>query len=67
MITQTNHQRSQYAAENKVDTVNFLQMGKTSKAKPHQVILRSLLPRIHYYHNKRLRVKESQYLIPIYS
>ena len=32
MITQTNHQRSQYAAENKVDTVNFLQMGKTSKA-----------------------------------
>ena len=33
MITQTNHQLSQYAAENKVDTVNFLQMGKTSKAK----------------------------------
>ena len=31
---------------------------------PHQVILRSSLPRIHYYHNKRLQVKESQYPIP---
>ena len=31
------------------------------------MILRSPLPRIHYYHNKRLQVKESQYLIPIYS
>ena len=27
---------------------------------PHLVILRSPLPRIHYYHNKRLQVKESQ-------
>ena len=35
--------------------------------KPHQVILRSPLPRIHYYHNKWLQVKESQYLIPTYS
>ena len=34
---------------------------------PHWVILMSLLPRIHYYHNKRLQVKESQYLIPTYS
>ena len=31
------------------------------------MILRSLLPRIHYYHNKQLQVKESQYLIPTYS
>ena len=35
--------------------------------KPHWVILRSLLPRIHYYHNKWLQVKEFQYLIPTYS
>ena len=33
MIAQTNHQLSQYAAENKVDTVICLRMGKTSKAK----------------------------------
>ena len=42
-------------------------MGKTSKAKSHQVILRSPLPRIHYYHNKQLQVKESQCLLPTYS
>ena len=41
--------------------------GKPSKQKPHRVILRSLLSRIHYYYNKRLQVKESQYLIPTYS
>ena len=44
-----------------------LQMRKTSKAKPYWVNLRSLLPKIHYYHNKWLQVKESQYLIPTYS
>ena len=31
------------------------------------MILWSPLPRIHYYQNKRLQVKESQYLIPTYS
>ena len=31
------------------------------------MILRSPLPRIYYYQNKRLQVKESQYLIPTYS
>ena len=35
--------------------------------KRHRVILRSLLPRIHYYQNKQLHVKESQYLLPTYS
>ena len=49
------------------NTVICLRIGKTSKAKPHRVILRSPLPRIHYYHNKRLQVKESQYLIPTYN
>ena len=41
--------------------------GKPTRQKPHQVILRSPLSRIHYYHNNRLQVKESQYLIPTYS
>ena len=40
---------------------------KSTRQKPHQVTLRSPLPRIHYYHNKRLQVKESQYFIPTYS
>ena len=33
MIVQTNHQLSKYAAENKVDLVIFLWMGKTLKEK----------------------------------
>ena len=41
--------------------------GKPTWRKPYRVILRSPLPRIHYYHNRRLQVKESQYLIPTYS
>ena len=41
--------------------------GKPTWQKPHRVILRSPLPKFHYYHNKRLQVKESQYLIPTYS
>ena len=45
----------------------YLRIGKTTKAKPHRVNLRSPLPRIHYYQNKWLQVKESQYLIPTYS
>ena len=32
-------------------------MGKTTEAKPYRVNLRSPLPRIHYYQNKRLQVK----------
>ena len=40
---------------------------KSTWQKPHRVILRSSLPKIHYYQNKRLQVKESQYLIPTYS
>ena len=47
--------------------VIYLRMGKTTEAKPHRVNLKSPLPRIYYYQNKRLQVKESQYLIPIYS
>ena len=43
---------------------NCFQMGKTIETKSHRVILRSPLLRIYYYQNKRLQVKESQYLIP---
>ena len=32
--------------------------GKPPRQEPHRVILRSPLPKIHYYHNKRLQVKE---------
>ena len=42
-------------------------MGKTTEAKPHRVNLMLPLLRIHYYQNKWLQVKESQYLIPTYS
>ena len=45
----------------------FYEWEKPPMHKPHWVILRSPLLRIHYYHNKRLQVKESQYLIPTYS
>ena len=37
--------------------------GKLTRQKFHRVILRSPLPKFHYYQNKRLQVKESQYLI----
>ena len=40
-----------------------LRLGKTTEAKLHRVNLRSPRPRIHYYQNKWLEVKESQYLI----
>ena len=42
-------------------------MGKLTRQKPHRVILRSPLSRIHYYQNKQLQLKESPYLIPTYS
>ena len=40
---------------------------KSTRQKPYRMILKSPLPRIHYYHNKWLQVKESQYLIPTYN
>ena len=56
------------AAEIKFDTDDlFSNGGKRTRKKPHRVILRSPFSRIHYYHNKRLQVNESQYLIPTYS
>ena len=49
------------------NTVICLRIGKTLRQKPHRVIFRSPLSKFHYYQNKRLQVKESQYLIPTYS
>ena len=48
--------------ENKLTRWFVYGWGKPIRQKPHLMILRSLLPRIYYYHNKRLQVKESQYL-----
>ena len=40
---------------------------KPPRQKLHQVNLRSPFLRVHYYQNKWLQVKESQYLIPTYN
>ena len=53
--------------ENKLTRWFIYEWGKPTRQKPHRVILRSPLLRIHYYHNKRLQVKESQYLISTYN
>ena len=49
------------------DTVICFRMGKTYTAKTPLGDFRSPLPKFHYYHNKRLQVNESQYLILTYS
>ena len=67
MVAQTNHQITKYATEIKLTQWFVYEWGKLTWQKPHQVILRSPLSRIYYYHNKQLQVKESQYLIPTYS
>ena len=67
MVAQTNHQLTKVQQKLNLTQVICLRIGKTTEAKPHQMNLRSPLSKIHYYHNKRLQVKESQYLIPIYS
>ena len=53
--------------ENKSTRWFVYEWGKPTWQKFHRVILRSSLLRIHYYYNKQLQVKESQYLISIYS
>ena len=55
------------AQKNKLTRWFVYEWGKPTWQKPHRVILRSPLPKFHYYHNKRLQVKESQYFIPTYS
>ena len=53
--------------ENKLTRWFLYEWGKLTWQKPHWVILRSPLLRIHYYHNKQLQIKKFQYLIPTYS
>ena len=53
MVAQTNHQTTKYAAENKWHNDLFTNGEKPTRQKPHQVIFRLLLPKFHYYHNKR--------------
>ena len=53
--------------ENKLIRWFVYEWGKPTQQKPKRVILRSPLPKIHYYHNKRLQVKEFLYLIPTYN
>ena len=53
--------------ENKLTRWFVYKWGKPTRQKLHRVILRSPLLKFHYYHNKRLQVKESQYLIPTYN
>ena len=67
MVVQINHLLSKVCIENKLTRWFVYEWGKSTRQKSHQVILRSSLSRIHYYQNKRLQVKESQYLIPTYS
>ena len=55
------------SVENKLTRWFVYEWGKPTQQKSHRVILRSPLPRIHYYQNKWLQVKESQYLILTYS
>ena len=53
--------------ENKWHGDLFTNEEKPTRQKPHWVILRSSLLRNHYYHNKRLQVKESRYLTRTYN
>ena len=59
--------KTKYATKIKLTQWFVYEWGKSTRQKPHWVILRSPLSRIYYYQNKQLQVKESQYLIPTYS
>ena len=55
------------AAEIKFDMGDLFFNRENQHGKNLTENLRSPFSRIHYYHNKRLQVKEFQYLIPTYS
>ena len=59
MVAQTNHQTIKYAVKNKRHGDLFMNGEKPIRQKSHRVIFRSPLLKFHYYHNKRLQVKES--------
>ena len=67
VAARTNHQITKYAAEIKLTRRFVYEREKPTQQISHRVILRSSLLRIHYYHNKQLQVKKSQYLIPTYN
>ena len=67
MIVQTNHQLSKYAAENKVDPVIFLWMGKTLKEKTPPSDFKVITSKNSLLPQQAVQVKESQYLILTYS
>ena len=67
MATQTNHQLTKVCSGKYIDIVIYLWMGKTYTEKPPLGDFKVTFLRIHYYQNKQLQVKESQYLIPTYS
>ena len=67
MAAQTNHQIIKYGVEIKLTWWFVYEWGKPTRQIPHRVILKSPLPIIHYYQNKRLQVKEFWYLIPSYN
>ena len=53
--------------KNKLTGWFVYEWGKPTRQKLHRVILRSPLPKFHYYHNKQLQIKEFQYIISTYS
>ena len=53
--------------QKKIDTVICLQMRKTYTAKTSSSDFKVTTPENSLYQNKRLQIKESQYLIPTYS
>ena len=67
MVAQTNYQLSKLQKKLNWHGDLFVNGENLHGKKPYWVILRSPLLRIHYYPNKRLQVKESQYFIPTYS
>ena len=67
MVAQINHQLSYMQWKIKLTLWFVYEWEKPPRRKPYRMNLRSRLPRIHYYHNKRLQVKKSQYFIQIYS
>ena len=65
MVAQKNHQITKYAAENKWHGDLFTN-GENLTTKTPLGDFQVTTPEIPYYQNKRLQVKESQYLIPTY-
>ena len=66
MVAQTNQQTTKYATK-KNDTVICLRMGKTYTAKTSPSDFKVTTPENSLLSQQAVKVKKSQYLIPIYS